>query len=1080
MKKILIIAAVLIGSITAKGQQIFPSIDSLQRYINIHIRNSAINAFTNLRLNTALIGTSQFLGTGSGGNNTNIGSGFRLLNPGTQTLRTFGNGLYIIWDTATTGQLKANIDTASMPKTVFVDSSGITIRYGAPSGPGVPDTLVFSSFGGSGPTEGYGTNVTGSSVIVDTGEIASKFSVTDSFRVAYDLVNSKALQLMSVNDSIVFSGGPSILRIPTNGNVLIVAEGRSNPIDFTSANLYYWIWNGRVATFMGRLFPTGYIDESEEAAASLYLAPNGTIQIIFAGYQSDSDNSFYRSELTVNPSTNVITPSASPTLLKTFTTFALLNNHRVLRASTGRYYLPYSIFISGTTTSLNDASSVYNGKLMVSDDGMTWRETSTTIYSPDSLVAEPGIYESDVTLSDPKGSSTGKLVYYYRNRRATANPPGTIYYTEANLANDTTYSQYLAMGIDVPNSPLAVINYKKRLYAIHNKWMTNATTQDEVRKEMVISVGHEGEQVLNTRIRVAGNEVDSMATTAPIIWVDSVTNNIFAFYTDIQQVSGRGAFWMKRFDIDVTEPPTQDRITTVSSLDVVAGASISTGSQREYIRLYPKTAGFAPGYITLGNGVSSQYNFLPQLTFKTSTAMGAYGTYFKSFVGSDAFSSMYSGAFVFDGFTPGGGTLTAAPIATFISNGNQKFAIWHDGRLALASIAGDAASPVNGQFWYNSSTNKFRAHQGGFTVDMIGGGGGGTYTFQHSLTETGGTVNLVNDNATPGAYKLYGSNGSSAKGWHSINLDYNSDVNITSPQADQALVYFPGTTNWRNAYVIRPGASSLTSGVIPIASGDRTIDNSLLVYDGGTSTFDFGTGKIALHNSFSLTGGGITTILSWDGGGIVGTTSNHILELWANGAKRAQLNQNGTLNYAADYTASMSTDRHIPDIGKVNSLITADVSPYATYVLVTDKTFSGTTAEVVTFDTEINEAGITHLTGTNPEEITFATAGVYTISFDAHVFSTATDNIKFSIQMWDGDSWEFMSNSAALGKVSVANNTNSVTLSYQSYFSASSKIRIVAAATTTNCTLNAIAADANGSEVPAARIVIKGHKAVAP
>jgi hypothetical protein len=225
MKKILIIAAVLIGSVTAKGQQIFPSIDSLQRYINIHIRNSAINAFTNLRLNTALIGTSQFLGTGSGGNNTNIGSGFRLLNPGTQTLRTFGNGLYIIWDTATSGQLKANIDTASMPKTVFVDSSGITIRYGAPSAPGVPDTLVFSSNGGGSLTEGFGVDITADVVRADTGvaKVATHFSVQDSLRVAYDLVNSKALQLMSVNDSIVFSGGPSILRIPTNGNILIVA-----------------------------------------------------------------------------------------------------------------------------------------------------------------------------------------------------------------------------------------------------------------------------------------------------------------------------------------------------------------------------------------------------------------------------------------------------------------------------------------------------------------------------------------------------------------------------------------------------------------------------------------------------------------------------------------------------------------------------------------------------------------------------------------------------------------------------------------------------------------------------------------
>ena len=45
---------------------------------------------------------------------------------------------------------------------------------------------------------------------------------------------------------------------------------------------------------------------------------------------------------------------------------------------------------------------------------------------------------------------------------------------------------------------------------------------------------------------------------------------------------------------------------------------------------------------------------------------------------------------------------------------------------------------------------------------------GTTYTFQHSLTETTGTVNLVNDTASPGNSKLYGTNGSGTRGWHDI------------------------------------------------------------------------------------------------------------------------------------------------------------------------------------------------------------------------------------------------------------------------------------------------------------------------
>lgn len=40
------------------------------------------------------------------------------------------------------------------------------------------------------------------------------------------------------------------------------------------------------------------------------------------------------------------------------------------------------------------------------------------------------------------------------------------------------------------------------------------------------------------------------------------------------------------------------------------------------------------------------------------------------------------------------------------------------------------------------------------------------YTFQYSLTESGSNVNLVNDTASPGNSKLYGTNGSGVRGWY--------------------------------------------------------------------------------------------------------------------------------------------------------------------------------------------------------------------------------------------------------------------------------------------------------------------------
>ena len=46
--------------------------------------------------------------------------------------------------------------------------------------------------------------------------------------------------------------------------------------------------------------------------------------------------------------------------------------------------------------------------------------------------------------------------------------------------------------------------------------------------------------------------------------------------------------------------------------------------------------------------------------------------------------------------------------------------------LRLTPAAGDLASPVDGEMWYDSTAGKFRARQSGASVDVIGGGGGGT------------------------------------------------------------------------------------------------------------------------------------------------------------------------------------------------------------------------------------------------------------------------------------------------------------------------------------------------------------------
>lgn len=68
MKKIIFILALLMVGASASSQTLnpFPTTDSLRRFINKWIRNSAVDAFTNLRLNTSLLGMTRFIDSASG------------------------------------------------------------------------------------------------------------------------------------------------------------------------------------------------------------------------------------------------------------------------------------------------------------------------------------------------------------------------------------------------------------------------------------------------------------------------------------------------------------------------------------------------------------------------------------------------------------------------------------------------------------------------------------------------------------------------------------------------------------------------------------------------------------------------------------------------------------------------------------------------------------------------------------------------------------------------------------------------------------------------------------------------------
>src|SRR5687767_13468289 len=69
MKKLILSLLIVASALSVKSQTSnpYPSTDSLVKFVNKWVRNSPIDAFSALRLNTALIGIIRFLETSYGG-----------------------------------------------------------------------------------------------------------------------------------------------------------------------------------------------------------------------------------------------------------------------------------------------------------------------------------------------------------------------------------------------------------------------------------------------------------------------------------------------------------------------------------------------------------------------------------------------------------------------------------------------------------------------------------------------------------------------------------------------------------------------------------------------------------------------------------------------------------------------------------------------------------------------------------------------------------------------------------------------------------------------------------------------------
>ena len=116
MKKLLILILFLFISACASAQT-FVSLQALRDYINTYIRNSAVESFTNMRLNRSLNGVVDFIdatNSSSNINNISVGNGVGVAITGTRNVKSMTAGYGILVDSSVVNQVNYRADSSKL------------------------------------------------------------------------------------------------------------------------------------------------------------------------------------------------------------------------------------------------------------------------------------------------------------------------------------------------------------------------------------------------------------------------------------------------------------------------------------------------------------------------------------------------------------------------------------------------------------------------------------------------------------------------------------------------------------------------------------------------------------------------------------------------------------------------------------------------------------------------------------------------------------------------------------------------------------------------------------------------------
>lgn len=453
-----------------------------------------------------------------------------------------------------------------------------------------------------------------------------------------------------------------------NGDLFIVASAlTTSGVDLTESKLYSYTYHNKAWVDNGQLFPDGTFGADTYVGNPHLTMKGDSIVLICTGLTSTSDVRFYRMARLLSGGA-----WTAPSVILSSSAYVVSAYDRIIKASNGKYYFPYSVNTNGV---FNSSSGNYRGRVLQSTDCITWTNTGIDIGSNDSLVLEPGIYEFNVDVAEPRDSSK-QIVFYWRNRSGTVLAISTTDYFA------TASAQY-SMGIDAPNTTITVKPVAQSIFAMVNKRFVNAYEQEDVRKELIVYKSGDGGNTWHSFYTFGGNLTpDSVAYFEGTIYYDSV--NLRLFGSTLNPENNHSAIVCKVFNNFYTNVGFNGFKQQFAMLDVYGGkkiqppAGLASDGTKEMFNVYNNTLGYAKAHLSIGSSVSAFNDFRPYISSKTNTDISQ-GLRWLVAVGADNEENSSSGAFHINCTQNGGGTIANMSLLKILNAGSERFTLFANG-----------------------------------------------------------------------------------------------------------------------------------------------------------------------------------------------------------------------------------------------------------------------------------------------------------------------------------------------------------------------------------------------------------------